>query len=372
MIATIGAGHSGLYASLLFSKKGENVKIYEQKKEIGVPVHCTGILTSKINELMPLPKQVIKNKIQKIEVHSKNNSVSFNLRSPDIILDRKKFEQYLAEKAESAGAKIFLEKKFIGKEGKNIVIKGLEKNRIEKIRPDYIIGADGPLSQVYSLINPKIKREYYKGIQVRVKGNFEKNTFKVYLGSLCPNFFAWIVPESEEIARIGLASAGNQNVIFGKFLNLICIKKENIIETQAGLIPLHNPRIKTQKDNIFLLGDAASQIKSTTGGGIIQGIIAANCLCNSITKNISYEYEWRKKLGKELWLHLKIRKFLDNFSDKDYDVLISMLKKSNIKEVLETESRDSPSRIVSQLLLLQPQLIGLCAGVLVKSTIKKF
>ena len=39
---------------------------------------------------------------------------------------------------------------------------------------------------------------------------------------------------------------------------------------------------KTKKDNIYLVGDAATQVKATTGGGIIQGLKAAQALTNSI------------------------------------------------------------------------------------------
>ena len=72
-------------------------------------------------------------------------------------------------------------------------------------------------------------------------------------------------------------------------------ENKGIIEYQAGLIPVYNPRQKAQKENILLIGDAAAQVKATTGGGIIQGLTAAECAANSISENISYEKAWREK-----------------------------------------------------------------------------
>ncbi|MCK5282709.1 MAG: NAD(P)/FAD-dependent oxidoreductase [Nanoarchaeota archaeon] len=358
MISIIGAGPAGLYSSYLLSGKGYEVNVFDQKKKIGLPVQCTGIVTSKIKEIIPLEKNIIKNRIRKIELHSKNNSQSLSLKEPDLVLDREKFDQYLAEIAKKNGAKIHLEKKFIKKEKNTILIKDLKKNKIESFRTDFLIGADGPLSPIYNILNQNTEKNYYKGIQVRAKGSFDKDTFHVYLGSLCPNFFAWIVPENESIARIGLASQKNQISLLNEFKKKLEIKNDSIIETQAGLIPIYNPKIKTNKDNIYLIGDAASQIKSTTGGGIVQGLTAARCLSNAIADKKDYQKEWKKQLGKDLWIHLMLRKYLNRFKDKDYDKLVDMLKNDKLKNILETQSRDVPSSFMLKIILAEPGLLS--------------
>lgn len=356
MISIIGAGAIGLYSAYLLSKKGYDVQIFDQKKKIGLPVQCTGIVTSKINEIIELKENIIKNRIKKIEIYSKNNSASINLKEPDIILDRERFDNWLAEKAEKAGAKLFLQNKFIGKEENNIVIKDLKQNKIKKIRPDYIIGADGPLSSIYNILNPKAKRTFYKGIQIRAHGNFEKDCFQVHLGSVCPDFFAWVVPENESTARIGLASLYSQKALLKEFLRKLDIKKA--IDMQAGLIPVYSPGIKTQEGNIFLVGDAASQLKASTGGGIVQGLIAANSLADSIINKKDYEKGWKKKLAKDLWIHLKLRQYLNKFLDKDYDRLVELLNNNRLKNILETESRDALSKFLLKIIFAEPRLIS--------------
>ena len=57
-----------------------------------------------------------------------------------------------------------------------------------------------------------------------------------------------------------------------------------------------SPRLEPKED-IFLLGDAATQVKATTGGGIIQSLMAAKELASAIENNTSYEKGWRKVIG---------------------------------------------------------------------------
>jgi geranylgeranyl reductase family protein len=355
MISVIGAGPSGLYSSFLLAKQNLDVKIFDQKPKIGVPVQCTGIITSKIEDILRLKEDTVKNKITKIELNSDNNFLTLNLKEPDIVVDRQRFDQFLAEKAEKAGAKILMNRKFIQKKDANIEIRNLNTKTNEDINSEILIGADGPLSSIYNIVNPNLKRKFYKGLQIRAKGNFEKDKFKVYLGSVCPDFFAWLVPEDDETARIGLATFSNPKPLMKKFLEKINIKKAT--EIQSGLIPIYNPKIATKKDNIFLVGDAAGQIKSSTGGGIIQDLIAAECLADSIINNKDYEHEWKDKLKKDLDMHLKIRKILNSFKVKDYNRLIDLIKSEKILSLLENESRDRPSKFIMKMIRYEPRLL---------------
>ena len=101
---------------------------------------------------------------------------------------------------------------------------------------------------------------------------------------------------------------------------------------------------------------AAGQIKSSTGGGIVQGLKAAQALTECVLNGKDYDKEWRKALSKDLWMHLKIRKYLDRFDDSDYDRLVSMLN-PEVRSILENYSRDNPSRFAVKLLLKQPRFL---------------
>lgn len=356
MIVIVGGGPIGCFLGSLLAEKGLDVNIYEEHAVIGNPVQCTGIVTSKIKDIIALKDEFIVNKLNKVKINSLNNSVDLEL-SEELVLDRMKFDQYMAKKALDNGAKIVLNHKFRGVEEGNAVFFDKEKGENIRIKADKIIGADGPLSAVAKSAGIFENREFYSGIQVRVKGSFDDKCYETYFGSMCSDFFAWIVPESNEFARVGMASRDNPKENFDKFLGLKGLKKEDIIDKQGGLIPVYDKNILLQKGNVFLVGDAASHVKATTGGGLVPGLKAATILADCIVNSKDYDKEL-KKLNRELWVHLKIRKILNNFSDKDYDKLVNLLGKEKVKEVLKNNNRDSPFRVLKKAIFAEPKLLG--------------
>ncbi|MBW2965614.1 NAD(P)/FAD-dependent oxidoreductase, partial [Candidatus Woesearchaeota archaeon] len=340
MIVIIGAGPIGCFVASLLAKEGKKVCVYEEHDIIGEPVQCTGIVTGKIKEIIKIKKEFIVNKLSKVKVHSLNNSVELEL-SEELVLDRMKFDQYLAKKAVYSGARIVLNHKFTGIEEGKAVFLDKRNNKTVKVKAEKIIGADGPLSSVAKSVNMFENREFYTGIQARVSGKFDSNCYETYFGSTCPDFFGWVVAESNDTARVGVACKSYPRQYFKEFLRLRGLKEEDIIEKQGGLIPVYNKNIEVQKDNIFLVGDAAGHVKATTGGGLVPGLKAAKILADCIVNNKDYKKEL-KQLERELWIHLKIRQVLNNFSDKDYDKLIDLVSKDKIKEIFKKHSRDSP------------------------------
>ncbi|MEE9525441.1 MAG: NAD(P)/FAD-dependent oxidoreductase [Candidatus Woesearchaeota archaeon] len=353
MIVIIGAGPVGCFLGGLLAKAGKDVSIYEEDKEIGKPVQCTGIVTEELNKLIRLDKEFVVNKVKKVRVYSKNNKVEIPIN--DIVIDREKFDKYLAKKAKEYGAKIHLQHKFLGIRGKKAVLAD-KNNKIKAVEAEYIIGADGPLSDVAKSNNMFRKKDFYLGMQARIKGEYDTDIYEVYFGSVCKDFFAWILPESDKIARIGVASKKDTRAIFKNFLKIKNIKEGDIIDYQAGLIPIYNKKTIINRKNVYLVGDAAGQVKATTGGGLVPGLKAAKRLADCLINNGNYEKSLRK-INKGLGLHLRIRKTLDKFSDKDYNKLIRLMRDKKIKKVLNKHNRDNPKKLVFKTILAKPSLL---------------
>jgi len=331
MISIIGAGPAGLLTAFELARAGRQVTVHEEHSSIGKPVQCTGIVTEELRKTVPLTSNIIVNRIRKARIHSADAFAE--IKTNDLVIDRVSLDSYLAERAENAGAKIRL------------------GSRVKKLpKQGKIIGADGPASFVRKQLNPNLKVQFYIGKQVIVKGDFESDVFEVFLGGAAPGFFAWIVPENETRARVGLATMRNPDAHLKRFLKR---RQMNIIEHQAGLIPIYNPKIQTQKGNAYLVGDSATQVKATTGGGLVPGLTAARILADSIANNKNYDTAWRKALGRELWMHLRIRKILNRFKDRDYNNLIGMLN-PGVRSTLSRHNRDNSIRLTLALLMKQP------------------
>ncbi len=357
MITIIGGGPIGCYAGYLLAKVGLDVNIYEEDKVIGKPFQCTGIVTNSFKEVIGVKKEFLVNTLDKVKVFAPNNSfVELDLKKKEFVIDRTKFDQYLANKAIDAGVNLHLNHKFIGKKSNDLIIKDLKNNKIKIKKIKKIIGADGPLSQVAKIFSMYGERKFYVGNQVRVKGNFEENCYETYFGRNFPNFFGWVVPESDKIARIGLATRKNSLYFFQKFLRMKGVIEKDIIEKQGGVMPIYSPNVKVQKDNVFLVGDAATHVKATTGGGLVHGLMAAKCLAKSITDNKSYE-RLCFNVNKDLRMHLMIRNVLNRFNDKDYDYLVKLVSGSGVKNVLGSYDRDFPLRLLVRLLVNEPRFL---------------
>jgi len=105
MVSIIGAGPSGCYAASLLAKNGLDVKIFEEHKNIGSPIQCTGLVTSSINNIINVNKDCIINEINKVRILSKNQYLELRLKNKNLIVDRKKFDFFLSELAITNGAK---------------------------------------------------------------------------------------------------------------------------------------------------------------------------------------------------------------------------------------------------------------------------
>lgn len=355
MISIIGAGPAGSYLGYLLAKQGKEVAIFEEHSQIGSPVQCTGIVTHSIEKFFRLKNEVIAKRLDKVIVVSRGRKISLSV--DEIVMWRDRFDRFVAEMAQDEGAKILLNHQFIGFGGRNsIIVKDKKSSKTKKIKTGIIVGADGPYSAVAKAAGMNSNFRNYIGMQAKVRLKMDTSSFEAYFGEDFPNFFGWVVPESEDVARLGIGCFENTQKHFYRFLKSRTGSKE-IICWESGLIPLYSPKRRVQKDNVFLIGDAAGQVKATTGGGIIPSLKAAHTLCGCIISNKDYGREFKKNSGRELLLHLKIRNALDKFSDRDYDRLLGLMSQDKIRKILKKYDRDTPIPLVANLLLREPRFL---------------
>lgn len=355
VISIIGAGPAGSYLGYLLAKEGKEVTIFEDHSKVGNPVQCTGIVTHSIEKFFRLKDEVIAKRLDKVIVVSKNRRISVNV--DEIVMWRDKFDRFVAEMAEDEGAKLLLNHQFTGFDGRNaIIVKDKKNGQARKIKTDIIVGADGPYSTVAKAAGMNSDSRHYIGMQAKVRLKMDTSSFETYFGEDFPNFFGWVVPESDNMARLGIGCFEDAQKHFYRFLKSRTESKE-VICWESGLIPLYNPKKLMQKDNIYLIGDAAAQVKATTGGGIIPSLKAAHTLCDCIVNNKNYSRELKKSSGRELLLHLKIRDALNKFSDKDYDKLLELMSQEKVGKILKKYDRDTPIPLVANLLLREPRFL---------------
>src|SRR3989344_734506 len=152
MISIIGAGPAGSYLASLLD---DEVRIFDYKDDIGKPIQCTGVLTNKFESFIP-EKMFVDNKISNIELNSKNESYTIKLKKPEFIIDRRKHDNYLLEKAIDKGAKFYSKHRFENFKNNTIYF-----SNGQKVKTDILIGADGPLSKVNKMGGIQKKKRYW-------------------------------------------------------------------------------------------------------------------------------------------------------------------------------------------------------------------
>lgn len=373
MIGIVGAGPAGcFYAS---KEKSDEKIIFEADKEIGKPVSCTGILTHSVNELLNMKKlekekpNIVVSRLRKFRIISPNNNfIEIKQKHPDYIVNRTLFDKYLADLARDNNANIKLNEKVLGYKKIKKACYEIKTSK-KKYNVNTIVASDGPNSIIAKQNNLLKRRKYAYGWQVRCKyPDLEEGTTIVHLGQKA---FSWITPEDDKVARVGIIG-NNSQYLRNSYKELIkpAIK---ILENQSGLVPYYSTSFplqqrstnkihrkfslnKEHRENIFYLGDSAGMIKSTTFGGVIYGMKAAEILASD---KENYEKNFRKKFSKELLLSNLIRENLDLMNEKDSNYLVNVFKKEKKRQFLGNIDRNYPSKFLCPLLLRNPSLLSL-------------
>lgn len=362
----IGGGPIGSTIAYYLSSKGLSVCIVEKKTQIGYPLQCAGILSNHIFDLNELPENVILNEVNGAFLHTQNHILE--IAKDDAVayvIDRIDYDDFLFNRALKNGVDLVNQKAIDFDFNQGIVY--LQNN--QKITSKVIIGCDG----YNSVVSQKMGN---------VQSDFNASQFLVHIDDeniksfrnsdrSCGNFvdtylfeeilpgFLWIIPVKENLYRIGLFSCDshkNQNVFLDNFL------KDNfefkIIEKYKGFIPIFNENNKLVENRAILIGDAAGQVKPTSGGGLLVAFDACKMASEHVFRAISnddlgilndYQNEFNDKYLKEFKYQFKVQKTLDTFSNEDMDYLFLKLKENDGENLIsEYGDMDTQSTLVKE------------------------
>lgn len=358
-VAVIGAGPTGLRVATILQRQGFDTVVLEEHSSIGMPVNCGGLISRNgVEELGLNIESCLVNEIRGAEIYSPDNEMIKIEKAEPVayVIDRKKFDRTLYKEAVKSGVEVRLNTRMIDIRNESIFVE--HGGRGELLKAKVIVGADGYNSKTRSLLGIDIARDkFVHTFQANIKGVYNPNYVKVFLCPYIKDFFGWMIPESSDIARVGIGTAeGNPKEAFDMLLADRNINQE-LFSKSSSLIPIGEPLNGIVNENVLLAGDAAFHTKATTGGGIISGISAADACAAAIVfylknnKPLENYEKNLKPLNKELKIHWKIRSYLNSLPEQNLDKLFVKLKKAKIEEFLEKEGdMDKPTKFVGKLL----------------------
>jgi digeranylgeranylglycerophospholipid reductase len=364
-LIVIGGGSCGSFSAFSAAKTGVNVILFEKQESIGVPSHCAGHLSLsglKRLGLLPLPEKIVENEFKSAVFYSPcGREFSVKFSSPvTCVVDRELFDKHVADLAMKAGVEYHLDTRVDSLVLANGFVKGIVVSRegSEKtLTSNMVIDAEGVPSNLLKKAGyPTLNRSaVVNAVHAEVDNiaDVENNAVEVYLGrKYAPGFYAWIIPRRDGSAKIGLATKiGNPNEYLQKFMRNHPIaskklKKSKVAKKSFHPITLGGAISRTYHNGLLIVGDAASQVKPTTGGGIIFGLlcskIAGGVAAKAVMSNdysaeflSQYQSRWKRAIGFELAVMRYLRLMLNRLSDREIDRLIELCSKFEMGKILE-------------------------------------
>ena len=361
-IAVIGGSAAGLFTSLLLARRGLSVRVLERIETLE-PEARTLIVTHRMRALLGrAAEDSVLNEIRRFELFTDGRAATIALNHPDLIIERRTLIQGLAAQAQQAGAKIELGRRFqtLHPNGRGLVVEAerSEDGAREEIHADTVIGGDGAASCVARAAgwSPLETVPLVQAI-VPLPKDMAPDTTRVWFVPDDTPYFYWLIPESRERGALGIIGEDGAETrrCLERFLEK---RKLDPIEFQGARIPVYNRWVPVQRQvgqsSVYLVGDAAAQVKVSTVGGTVTGFRGAIGVAESILGG--GDSPELRSLRRELDLHLLLRRSLHRFQQSDYSRLVDLLN-DPAKRSLGEYSRDEAWKILWRVCLSQPRLL---------------
>lgn len=365
----VGAGPGGATAAKSAAEAGADVLMIDKRRELGVPVQCGEALSEEILKdlnIEPDPRWAI-NRIEGAELVSPSGKIvdleQSSAAKVGYIIDRKVFDRDLAVRAVRAGAEIKVGTFVNGLIEENGRIEGVTFDSQEgegEVRADLIVAADGVMSRVArwagfdTSLGPEDVESgtQFKMVNVDIES---KSTMQFYFGNeFAPGGYVWIFPRGEDIANVGIgvlparAEKSSYEYLKDFIFNKPELKNGQVIEINVGGVPVSGSLDRTVADDILVVGDAARQVNSLTGGGMnwamaagnIAGEVAAKAVSEGDTSEdvlMEYEGRWREKFGKKMERYYQGKEILLDLSDDELDDMAEVLQGVDFEEISLTD-----------------------------------
>lgn len=346
-VAVVGGGPAGATVAREAARGGLRVVLLERSPN--APLRCAGIISLEARKELGIPEELVLERLVGVVVHGpKGAQAVLTAGSPKaLVIDRLGLDRHLRTQAREAGAAVW----------EGVPAQGWEPPFLitprEKIATGFLVGADGAVSGVSRWAGLSGPGELLAGYQAEIEATPRyPGHAEIFLDpGIAPGFFGWAVPAGERV-RVGLVTTeGNRG--YGSLRGLLkrTFPGARVCSLAGGLVPI-GPPPRTATGGVFLVGDAAGQVKPLTGGGIYYGGVAAKLLGGLLSRGCPEEYErqWRAALGTEIEFGLRARGAFLSLTPDELDYLVSLLREPAVGEfLLSRGDMDRPSRLLREL-----------------------
>ncbi len=376
----VGAGPAGSATARDIAREGFKVLLLEEHPAVGRPTRCSGLVTPRTLEAAGVEHDIVLNRIvgARISVPSGKELVIGGDRVHALVVDRARFDDLLCGQAQKANALLELDTRFsyLERAGRLLRIYVDRHGRRRSFRTKLLIGADGTSSRVAAQTGLGREDGAISCLTAEVIGRApSEQLVEIFLdkGS-APGWFGWALPKGDGRWQVGTGVAGGFKPV--ESLRLLAqafptrLGDVRPVRFEAGSLPLWMP-MKSYASNVLLVGDAARQVKPTSGGGIYPGLVGARLAARVAIEalkedNLSEAFLFRyhtmfmDELGDEFKRATDVRRVFLSLSNERLKRLLAMLNDERRQDILRRYGDiDFPSRLFYELAKAAPSLLTL-------------
>lgn len=337
-VVVVGAGPAGCECARNLAKSGYSVLVTEEHARPGEPVHCTGIISAHAYRAFDLPEEAIQSPLGVAELNSPGGvTLRVDLNGTRAFsVDRRQVDVAVARQAAAAGAQFSCDTRVrtLAVDRSGVSLSGTSAGSPWTARARAVVLATGAKSALPAQAGLALVRTSVCGAQAEIPVSSPPE-MRVWVGhSLAPGGFGWVVPGRPGWSRVGVLTRERPTTSLARVArHALGPAAEEMLHGSVHLHPVPAaPRHPTFADRALSIGDAAGQVKMTTGGGVYYGLLASRIASEVLADALAqgrlgaqhlqrYQELWQQVLGPEQEAGQLLRKLASSLDDAALDDL---------------------------------------------------
>lgn len=277
-VLVVGAGLAGLRTATELARRGHEVLLVDRRSDLTATIRTTGIFVRRTLDDFELPAGTLGPPISRVLLYPPSMRKPVELVSPRVeyrVGDMAAIYSASARAAREAGVRVELGARYVGRDRDRHDV--LTRSGLMRVRPRFVVGADGAQSKVARSLGLDRNRHLLVGAEqvfpVRPSG---RPTFHCVLDPrIAPGYLAWVVDDGEH-AHVGVAGYadrfpdGVKEALdrFARVAPRLPAGRPETVERRGGPIPVGGVLRRISCADGLLVGDAAGAVSPLTAGGL--------------------------------------------------------------------------------------------------------